>query len=162
MALRRTVLRPTTWPSCRPRGHLATAADASPPLLCDGGGLTATPYLIVPWMAVPDKEASPQRLGVNGLCASGRLAPHPKMAPDIFFCPRAPNRPTDIKAVRPLACVEKPLLQARRIGAFAPRKTASFRHFSQRPRNTARTRRHLPLWRTTGRSRSGLASAPTW
>ena len=47
-----------------------------------------------------------------------------------FSCSRAPKKSADIKAAKSMACVQKPRLQARKNGAFAPRKTAISAIFS--------------------------------
>ena len=56
------------------------------------------------------------------LCTSRRLAPRPKMAPDIFSCPRPPIKSADIKGVKLVAWVQKPRLQAWENGDFWPSK----------------------------------------
>ncbi len=66
------------------------------------------------------------RLASARRTATGRHVeegPRPKMAPDIRSCSPAPKKSVNIKASKPMACVEKRRLNKRKNSAFASRKT---------------------------------------
>jgi hypothetical protein len=81
--------------------------------------------------------------------------PRRKIAPDIFSSPRATKKPTDIKAARSLACVQKPRIQARKLALLPlekpPVSASFFLAYSGR----------LPAWTLGPRTASGAKNPGT-